>query len=545
MHQRTLITRRTVYAAGWALAASAALALALSACGPGPTNGGPTPTGDISIAVTVIGDGRVTLAALGFDCSDTCTLVVDEGTDVSLVAVPNAGRVLVAWDGPCSPFDSTCAWEADDDVAVKVTFAPHALHFDLEGDGEGYFSIDVAGDLIECREACGVALQQPLLVGITYFSEGSRRTNLGPWDGSCSEATMSEIYCLVQVENTTTIGKTWRLWPRLSVEKVGGEGHVASDPPGIDCDVACSSDFEHFDFDTSVTLTAEAAPGNTFAGWTGIDCLGDNNDLECAFVIQQNEEVTANFTASTYTLNVTSNGAGNVTSSPGDIDLNAGTTSDTFTHDTSITLTASPATGNDFTSWSGVTCQDGNTTNPCTFTITSNTTVTATFTLKTYDLTVNTTGTGTGTVTPSSGTFNHGQQITLEANPAANSTFTSWSGVTCQDGNTTNPCTFTITSNTTIDAEFALKLLLVEVTASGLGNGNVTSEPEGIDLSDDADSASFDYGTEVTLSATEGDSHEFDAWTGVDCDGGNDGLDCTFEVVRNEIVNAAFSPAAP
>ena len=208
MHQRTLTTRQPVHSAGWALVASAALALTLAACGPGPTNGEP-PTGDVNIAVTVVGDGRATFSALGFDCSDSCTLVVDERTDVTLTAVANS-EVLVAWDAPCSLFDTTCTWEATEDISVTVTFAPHALRFDLKGDGEGTFSFFVGetGEFVECDAACGIGLKTSQDVSISHTVDAGNRTELGPWEADCI-GTERDDFCVVRVEEVTVVGKTW------------------------------------------------------------------------------------------------------------------------------------------------------------------------------------------------------------------------------------------------------------------------------------------------------------------------------------------------
>ena len=90
-----------------------------------------------------------------------------------------------------------------------------------------------------------------------------------------------------------------------------------------------------------------------------------------------------------------------------------------------------------------------------------------------YTLTVNRDGNGDGTVTSSpaginlstsqtqdSGPFPHGEEITLTANPADDSTFAGWTGVACDGSNNSTICTFTITANTTITANFDDPLFL-------------------------------------------------------------------------------------
>jgi hypothetical protein len=79
----------------------------------------------------------------------------------------------------------------------------------------------------------------------------------------------------------------------LSVSLDGtGSGSVSSTPAGIACTADPASDCtESFELGTTVTLTATADPGSTFAGWGG-DCSGDGN---CVVTMTENKAVTATF----------------------------------------------------------------------------------------------------------------------------------------------------------------------------------------------------------------------------------------------------------
>ena len=567
MPQRPLISRKTVNVAAWSLLASMALALTLIACGPGPTTG-PTPTGDVTITVTVVGDGRATFDAADFTCSSgTCTLMVDEGTDVSLAAVPNAGRVLVAWDGPCSPFADTCAWEANEDVGVTVTFAPHALRFDLQGDGEGSFAINAAGDVTECRDACGVALQQPLAVTIIYDAEGSTRTTLGLWIGTCADETAT--YCLVNVAGVTTIGMTWR-HPPIAADQVYltmQETLLTVAAPGVLADVDDTPGDTH-----TASLSTQPANGTVVlaadGSFTYEPNAGFTGDDEFTFRVTDafgNTDVgTATVTVSllpTLAVVTSGDGSGTVTSVPTGIDTADGDTSASFAEGTEIELTAAPDENSDFTGWTGVTCDDGNDADTCTFTFTTSTTVTAAFTPITDTLTVETSGDGTGNVTStptgidldanaSTATFTRGTEIELTATADDGSDFDGWTDVTCNEGNTNEICTFTITDNTTVTAQFTVSTPTpitdtLTVETSGDGTGNVTSTPTGIDLDADASTATFTRGTEIELTATADDGSDFDGWTDVTCDEGNTNEICTFTITDNTTVTATFTPITP
>ena len=92
-----------------------------------------------------------------------------------------------------------------------------------------------------------------------------------------------------------------------------------------------------------------------------------------------------------YTLSVSKNGSGTVTSSPSGINC-GNTCSAQFNRGTSVTLTASPASGYYFSSWTGCDSTFGNT---CSITMNSNKSVTATFSACTYS------------INPTSQTFNY------------------------------------------------------------------------------------------------------------------------------------------
>src|SRR5690348_9167709 len=77
----------------------------------------------------------------------------------------------------------------------------------------------------------------------------------------------------------------------LTVSLAGtGSGTVSSSPAGINCPSVCSANFSS---GQSVTLTAAANSGSTFAGWSGA-CSGT---ATCSVSITSSQAVTATFTA--------------------------------------------------------------------------------------------------------------------------------------------------------------------------------------------------------------------------------------------------------
>ena len=119
---------------------------------------------------------------------------------------------------------------------------------------------------------------------------------------------------------------------------------------------------------TSVALTPIPDPGWTFDVWSG-DLTGSANPA--SVIMNGNKTITATFTQNSYTLTVNTTGSGTVSKSPDQA---------TYHYGDVVTLTAVPAGGNTFDSWSG---DLSGTSNPATITISGNNTVNATFAVQT------------------------------------------------------------------------------------------------------------------------------------------------------------------
>jgi uncharacterized repeat protein (TIGR02543 family) len=227
---------------------------------------------------------------------------------------------------------------------------------------------------------------------------------------------------------------------------------VTSSPAGISCGSTCAHSFV---FGTSVQLTAIAAIGSAFTGWSGA-CSGSG---ACTVSVSQARAVTATFAARPpVTLKVTRTGAGSVTSSPSGINCGS-TCSHAYGYGTSVTLTAHPTSTTVFTGWSGACTGTGTT---CHLSMTAALTATAKFAAIKV-LTVTKAGTGSGQVTSSPAgiscptTCKHayavGTVVTLTATARSGSKFTGWSGA-CSG---TAKCVVTMSAAKGVKATFTLK----------------------------------------------------------------------------------------
>jgi len=109
---------------------------------------------------------------------------------------------------------------------------------------------------------------------------------------------------------------------------------------------------------TSVILTAEAASGYVFSGWSGEGCSGTGS---CNVTMSAARTVTATFTAvpqETLTVTLSGSGAGSVISTPAGIDCPASSCSGQFNSGSTVTLTAVPNASSTLVGWVG--CQSTN-----------------------------------------------------------------------------------------------------------------------------------------------------------------------------------------
>lgn len=167
-----------------------------------------------------------------------------------------------------------------------------------------------------------------------------------------------------------------------------------------------------------------------------------------------------------------------------------------------VTATATANSGYTFSGWTGsITSQS----NPLSFTVNNDMSLTANFAPDfTLDVTVSPSGTGTVTITPDQATYQNGDTVVLDAMPNAGYHFVSWSG---DIADTTDPLSITMDSSKSITANFAENMAdqyTLDVTVEGIGT--VIKNP---------DKVTYNQGETVTLTAavTESD-YQFSHWSG-------------------------------
>ncbi len=265
-----------------------------------------------------------------------------------------------------------CQAVATSDADCTIVNTPNATTYKLSvsksGTGTGSVVSDPAG--VNCGPSCSAFF--PLGTVVTLTATPSPGSVFASWSNGCTGSTPT---CTVTMNQARSVTARFNIIPtyRLTVTKKGtGSGVVTSTPVGIDCGSSCAA---MFTAGTQVILTANAAPGSVFAGWSGA-CTGTSPT--CATTMSQARNVAARFNPiPSYRLTLTKRGtgAGVISSSPPGIDCGP-TCVSTFSSGTVVTLTASASAGSVFAGWSGACAGTAPT---CTVTMSQARTVSARF----------------------------------------------------------------------------------------------------------------------------------------------------------------------
>ncbi len=231
-----------------------------------------------------------------------------------------------------------------------------------------------------------------------------------------------------------------------------------------------------YPYGSTVTLAATPAPHYHFVSWS------DGNTVNPRSVTLHSDiNLSALFAIDSFTVTLL-------------CDTTAGTVSGsgTYPYGTSLSLVATPKGYHTFQGWS-----DGNSDNPRAFTVESNTTLTALFTIDSFYVSVNynaSRGKVTGT-----GLYAKGETATLTATGHNRFHFVRWN-----DGSTVNPRSITVMNDVVLTATFEYDSILLIVDVNNSAWGTTSPEP-GTHV--------YHVGDEVVLTATPYDGSTFVNWS--------------------------------
>lgn len=475
------------------------------------------------------------------------------GARVEIQALPRSGAVLSGWSGPCSGTGS-CAFDLTQDTAVyvQVDTIPTTQAYtrtQFAGNGRGTIQSTPAG--IQCgnsgsqSSSCVASFAAGTSVSLAATPDSTSEW-AGWTSGPCQGAT-EPVCSYTQPDSESVHTAEFRLkrYP-LTVTKAGNieQGIVTSSPAGIDCGSTCSAQFDH---GTIVTLTAAPRSSQVdFVGWSGA-CVGTG---PCRVTLQQASQVGAEFRGRDRSLSVQVNGPGRVIADPPVIQCGAGLTQCQWTidEDAEIVLMAEPSVGAQLVRWSGD-CAASGTQPSCRIRVQNAHQVSADFATRTYTVTVQDPG-GSGQITGNgiqcgngssqcSSSIAHGDTLQLTATPGAGMSWVGWGGA-CSGTSTT--CSFSVTQDASVSAQFAPASVTLTLSVVGnMSSGLVYVVVNGTQQMNCGMLRTCQYaavsGASVELTADPSSPRNFfRGWSGASCTGTN--LRCSFTLLSSGAITA-------
>ncbi len=356
-----------------------------------------------------------------------CERAYVSGT-ITVNAIPDQGSSFVSWEGCPQPVANRCTFNLNTNRGLVAQFVKTTYNLAIAkmGNGTGNFLCN-GNPCVASYPAGDVTIKANAAAGSSFVS----------WAGCTS---MSGSSCVVSmIANrvvSATFNQTTAKYNLVLTTTGAGSGSFL-------CNSAiCASAYPA----GNVTVTANPASGSKFGAWSG--CPQPNGN-SCTVNLAANKNLSASFEKSGYSLSVA--GAGNGKGSFLCNNLPCAS----YYSSGNVTVTALPAAGSSFGSWSGCTSN----TNSCVVSMTANRSVSAFFNVATnkYTLTVNRSGAGSGSFTcngTSCASSYVAGKITIIANPATGSSFGAWAGCPAPSGNT---CTVNLNSNSAVSASFNIK----------------------------------------------------------------------------------------
>ena len=433
----------------------------------------------LTTAVSPAGGGTINPATGGYPA----------GTVVAVTATPAAGYTFTSWSGACTGA-GTCSVTMDADKTVTANFTQITYNLTTAVSPTGGGTIDPAAGPHIYASGAVVNVTATPATGYTFTS----------WSGACTGAGA----CAVTMDADKTVTANFTLISYNLTTAVSPAGGGTTDPAvGVHA----------YTYGTVVAVTATPAAGYAFSSWSGA-CTGAG---ACAVTMDADKTVTANFTQITYILTVAVSPAGGGTTNP-----TVGP--HTYAYATVVNVTATPAAGYVFTSWTGACTGTG----ACAVTMDADKTVTANFTqIITYNLTTAVSPSGGGTIDPAAGVHAYaaGTVVAVTATPAAGYVFSSWSGACTGAG----ACSVTMDAAKTVTANFTQITSYNLTTAVSPAGGGTINPAVGVHA--------YAVGTIVFVTATPAAGYAFSSWSGA-CTGAGA---CAVTMDADKTVTANFT----
>ena len=524
--------------------------------------GAPNPICSVTKSV----EGKGSLSITGADNLD----VVVYGTRLSISATPAPKYELVSLTANGVDISSTKSFVVKDTVTIKAVFGGHPFNVVLEQEGEGDLSVTGVDNLdevpygteltiianpkkgyeltsliangINITDTKKVTVRGDLTIKATFTKKAFAVTFAKEGDGTVTAAGATSLDA-VAYGTELTIVATPAAGYELTALTANGRDIFATKKVVVTENMTIKATFAKKSF--AVSLTKEGEGTITATGATSLNAVAYGTELTInatpaegyelvsitangtditatkKIVVTDNLTVKATFAKKSFAVSLTKEGEGMI-SATGASNLNS------VAYGTELTIVATPAEGYELVS---ITAGGTNITASRKVVVTGNLTVKATFTKKSFAVSLTKEGEGTISATGASNlnSVAYGTELTIVATPAEGYELTA---LTANGTDILATKKIVVTDNMTVKATFTKKNFAVSLTKEGEGTISATGA---------SSLNAVAYGTELTINATPAKGYELTALTA----NGTDILTTKKIVVKdNMTVKATFTKKA-
>ena len=412
-----------------------------------------------SFGVSLTHEGEGSIAARGADDLDA----VPYGTELTIVATPKQGYELTALTANDKDILATRKVVVTENTTIKATFAKETFVVTLDKEGEGVLDATGADNL----------------KAVPY---GTKLTIIAtPAEGYELKALLAGGFDIRSTKSVEVTGDT-------RIKAIFTQQTFAVTLPSCEhgkVKIVEPVDLKAVPYGTTLTISATPETGYEL---TALTANGEDILATKSFVVKGATEIRATFSMAHFAVTLTHEGEGKVDAT-GAEDLTA------VPYGTELTINATPAAGYELTA---LTANGEDILPTKKVVVTDNMTIKATFSNRTFAVTLTKEGEGTITAT-GAGNLNavaYGTELTINATPAEGYELVS---LEANGVDITATKKVVVTGNLTVKATFAKKTFAVTLTK--VGDGTITATGA-------SNLNAVAYGTELTVVATPAAGYE-------------------------------------
>ena len=331
---------------------------------------------------------------------------IKDGESVSITAKPNTGYQIASWSGNCGNFDQSTnpvSFTASKNCSISVSFEKTSYTITTSTGNGGT-----------------ITPNQNVIHGesVNITATPNDKYQIKAWSGTCGTFSKST--------NTATFTASKSCSLSVSFEKVS---YTINTNAGTGGSITPNQNVQDGE---SVSITAKPNTGYQIASWSGNCGTFSSSDNPVRFTASKNCSINVNFEKLSYTITTSASDGGTISAGIESVE-----------HGQSVSITATPSTNYEISSWSGSCGNFSNNRETIQFTATKSCSVGVHFDkVKYFVFTVSDIG---GTITASK-YIKHGEQFTVTAYPKPDSTIYKWTGDCGTFSRLSNSVTITVTS---------------------------------------------------------------------------------------------------